>query len=138
MPTKRQHLLRRSQMMNPDLQTILLAAWPPKWPTLRSDEGWSDSGLNELEQLLDVFELAQWAIDTPVSVIEGRGPGKLCAASSEMRTRVKSAVLGLSVTRRKKVESACARLSIPNVLNADFTEAQGRYVLSHLVAASAK
>ena len=138
MPTKRQHLLRRSQMMNPDLQTILLAAWPPKWPTLRSDEGWSDSGLDELEQLLDVFELAQWAIDTPVSVIEGRGPGKLCAASSDMRTRVKSAGLGLSVTRRKKVESACARLSIPNVLNADFTEAQGRYVLSHLVAASAK
>ena len=138
MPTKRQHLLRRSQMMNPDLQTILLTTWPPKWPTLRSDEGWSDSGLNELEQLLDVFELAQWAIDTPVSVIEGRGPGKLCAASSEMRTKVKSAVLGLSVTRRKKVESACARLSIPNVLNADFTEAQGRFVLSHLVAGSAK
>ena len=124
--------------MNPDLQAILLATWPPKWPTLRSDEGWSDSGLDELEQLLDVFELAQWALDTPTTVIEGRGPGKLCAASSDMRTRVKSTVLGLSVTRRKKVESACARLSIPNVLNADFTEAQGRYVLSHLVAASAK
>ena len=138
MPTKRQHLLRRSQMMNPDLQAILLATWPPKWPTLRSDVGWSDSGLDELEQLLDVFELAQWAIDTPTAVIEGRGPGKLCAASSDMRTRVKSTVLGLSVTRRKKVESACARLSIPNVLNADFTEAQGRYVLSHLVAGSAK
>ena len=138
MPTKRQHLLRRSQMMNPNLQTILLATWPPKWPTLRSDEGWSDAGLDELEQLLDVFELAQWAIDTPVSVIEGRGPGKLCAASSEMRTKVKSTVLGLSVTRRKKVESACARLSIPNVLNADFTEAQGRYVLSQLVPTSAK
>ena len=138
MPTKRQHLLRRSQMMNPDLQTILLATWPPKWPTLRSDAGWSDSGLDELEQLLDVFELAQWAIDTPTTVIAGRGPGKLCAASSDMRTRVKSAVLGLSATRRKKVESACARLMIPNVLNADFTEAQGRYVLSHLVAGSAK
>ena len=138
MPTKRQHLLRRSQMMNPDLQTILLATWPPKWPTLRSDEGWSDSGLDELEQLLDVFELAQWAIDTPTAVIEGRGPGKLCAASSDMRTKVKSTVLGLSVTRRKKVESACARLSIPNVLNADFTEAQGRYVLSQLVPTSAK
>ena len=50
---------------------------------------------------------------------------------------MKSAVLGLSATRRKKVESACARLMIPNVLNADFTEAQGRYVLSHLVAGSA-
>ena len=137
MPTKRQHLLRRSQMMNPNLQTILLATWPPKWPTLRSDAGWSDSGLDELEQLLDVFELAQWALDTPVSVIEGRGPGKLCAASSEMRTRVKSTVLGLSVTRRKKVESACARLMIPNVLSPDFTDAQGRYVLSHLVAGSA-
>ena len=138
MPTKRQHLLRRSQTLNPDLQAILLAAWPPKWPTLRSDAGWSDSGLDELEQLLDVFELAQWAIDTPTAVIEGRGPGKLCAASSDMRTKVKSTVLGLSVTRRKKVESACARLSIPNVLNADFTEAQGRFVLSQLVPTSAK
>ena len=137
MPTKRQHLLRRSQTLNPNLQAILLVTWPPKWPTLRSDAGWSDSGLDELEQLLDVFELAQWALDTPVSVIEGRGPGKLCAASSEMRTRVKSTVLGLSVTRRKKVESACARLMIPNVLSPDFTDAQGRYVLSHLVAGSA-
>jgi hypothetical protein len=124
--------------MNPDLQAILLMAWPPKWPTLRSDEGWSDSGLDELEQLLDVFELAQWALDTPTAVIEGRGPGKLCAASSDMRNKVKSAVLGLSVNLRKKVESACSRIMIPKVLNADFTEAQGRYVLSHLVAGSAK
>jgi hypothetical protein len=135
--TKRQHLNDRSQFLNPDLQAVLLATWPPKWPTLRSDEGWSDAGLDELEQLLDVFELAQWALDTPTTVIEGRGPGKLCAASSDMRTRVKSVLLGLSVARRKNVEAACVRLRIPSVLSPDFTDAHGRYVLSHLVTASA-
>lgn len=129
MPTKRQHLLRRSQMMNPDLQTILLAAWPVKWPSLKSDKGWTDFNLDEVDALLDVFELAQWAIDTPFVVLKGHGPGKLCLATSRTRDKVRAVLMGLPVRRKKAIEARAHVLGIPNVRSSDFTEALGHYLI---------
>ena len=135
MADKRQHALRRARALDPNLSQILAGTWQQEWPSLLKDDGWDEGGDATFFDVLEVFELAQWCIDTPVVILDGRSPGKLCSASLTLRAEVSAKISALSVTKRKALEAQCKRLGIPNVQAPQFTTALGRWLLKTAIPA---
>lgn len=129
---KREHLLRRSRALDPVFQTVLRENWRAGWPNLQKDSAWDDELLDAVSATLEIYELAQWAVDTPTIILDGRTPGRLCSADSDMRAAVRAKIMALTVTKRKKLESEMKKIGMPNVLAPGFTTALGRWLIKYV------